>query len=646
MGFATETDELLGTRVRADAGGADYLLESKLGVGGTAAAYLAQRISATGRAPAVIKVILPRIVERQGATAAAVFLKEAVALGRLNERSPPTPFVLRLLDVGRAQVPWLSGKVEVPWLALEYVSGGVEGTTLSERVLRSVEVTGFAFDRERAARAVRHISAGLEEVHAVGVIHRDLTPRNVLCCNAASEEMFKISDFGIARPSGVAVTFGTAVVGTPGYMAPEQIFSSKSSIASDVFSLACLTYFVLTGEEYLPSAGAAADLAASMSNLRPKLSQAKALCPELREDPDACLILDEWLARATTPEPEQRPNSARVFAAAVLPSLRQTSSRSSGRHRSLLRVQLAQSLPPMDWVVRHPPGDTISVHSAGWDGDGRCLAVTDAGLRYWDGCAWSAASLEGVDLRRAPLFARRVGAGRWICGGAEATLFEYSSHGVSRSLRGKESQLSFLDASGSLDEILVVVAQGASGSPSLLAQAGGYWLKALTLPHALAINSLTQVSDERWLVVGRGSDGCGFASLYSPLEWSLEPIPAPAIRAYLASAARRERDVSLAVGTEGTIVRLARGVATTTQLEGEPTLVSAAIDVLDREWVGGVSGLWASAGGANWVRVWNDPSWARPFISIHADVTSVLAMTADGGVLECRSRISNRSIRG
>ena len=69
MAFSTETDELVGTVVPADAGGADYLFESKLGVGGTSAAYLAQRISSTGRSPAVMKVILPMIVDRQGATA-------------------------------------------------------------------------------------------------------------------------------------------------------------------------------------------------------------------------------------------------------------------------------------------------------------------------------------------------------------------------------------------------------------------------------------------------------------------------------------------------------------------------------------------------------------------------------------------------
>ena len=291
---------------------------------------------------------------------------------------PLPPFVVRLLDVG-ADAHECRGarpRSRSPGSRSEYVSGGVEGTTLRERVLRSVELTGFAFDRERAARAIRHITSGLDEVHEVDVIHRDLTPANVLCCNIGSEEMFKLSDFGIARPFGVTVTFGTAVVGTPGYMAPEQVAESKASVATDVFSLACLTYFVLTGQEYIPATNAMENLALSVRGTRPKLTHAKSLCPELREDQAACTMLDDWFARATAwaADPALRPSSARVFAAAVLPSLKQNVGRSTGRYLSVLRMQFSTSLPRMDWVVRHPPGDPISVTSAGWDGDGHCLA--------------------------------------------------------------------------------------------------------------------------------------------------------------------------------------------------------------------------------------------------------------------------------
>jgi serine/threonine protein kinase len=634
--LAVETDDLLGKTVRSDAGLADYVFELQLGVGGTSAAYLAQRVSASGRSPAVMKVILPQIVDSQGSNAAAFFLKEAVALGRLNERTPPTPFVVRLLDVGYATVPWRGGSIEVPWLAIEYVSGGIEGTTLRERVRRSVELTGYAFDRARAARALEHITTGLDEVHAVGVIHRDLTPSNVLCCNADDEEMFKLSDFGVARPVGIDVTFGTAVVGTPGYMAPEQIADSKSSVASDIFSLACLTYFLLTGEGYVPAKNVIESLALSVSSERPRLLHARALCPELREDPAACAMIDDWLMRASARDPTQRPSSARLFATAVLPSLRQGYEHTSERLLPVRRREISALLPEMAWTVRHPPGDSIWVMSAGWDGDGHCLAVTNEGLRYWDGCSWIDTPQQRLGAQGLPRFVRRIGAGRWICGGEGATLFEYSRHGIGRVFCGKQTDLPFLDASGSLDDVLVVSAQATGGPPALLALAGGHWLKPLTLCDATVINALAQIDDERWLVVGRGSDGCGVAYLYSPLDWEIELLSVPQTRAYLSCASRREREVALAVGTDGTIVRLERGVSSVIELADKPDLVCTAIDVLDREWAGGLGCLWASAGGSTWAQVWRDPAWSRPFISIHADAASMIAMAADGGILECR----------
>jgi serine/threonine protein kinase len=626
--FAVETDHLLGKTVRSDASLADYVFESQLGVGGTSATYLAQRASTSGRSPAVMKVILPRIVDSQGTNAAAFFLKEAVALGRLNERTPPTPFVVRLLDVGYATVPWRGGSIQVPWLAIEYVSGGIEGTTLRERVQRSVELSGYAFDRARAARALKHITTGLDEVHAV-------TPSNVLCCNADDEEMFKLSDFGIARPVGIEVTFGAAIIGTPGYMAPEQVADGKSSIASDIFSLACLTYFLLTGESYVPAKNAMENLALSVSGERPRLLHARTLCPELREDPVACAVIDDCLMRATARDPAHRPGSAQLFGAAVFPSLTRGSEPASDRVSSARRRQISAFLPQMAWNVRHPPGDAISVLSAGWDGDGHCLAVTNAGLRYWDGCSWIEAPPLGRGAPGLPHFVRRVGAGRWLCGGDGATLFEYSRNGVGRIVCGKQSEQSFLDASGSLDDVLVVAAQAAGSSPVLLARAGGRWLKPLPLANATVVNALAQIDDERWLVVGRGNDGFGFACRYSPLDWEIEPVSAPLTRAYLSCAARRERDVALAVGTDGAIVRLEGGVSSTIQLADKPDLVCTAIDILDREWVGGLGCLWASPGGSNWTQVWRDPTWARPFISIHADVASVIVMAVDGGILEC-----------
>ncbi|HEX7450895.1 MAG TPA: serine/threonine-protein kinase [Polyangiaceae bacterium] len=640
MNPSDPTDALLGHTVRSDSGNTEYLFESKLGMGGTAAAYLVRRIERSGSSPAVIKIILPEIVEGHGATAQAVFLKEAVALGRLNERAPPSPFVVRLLDVGTISFRWQTGTLMLPWLAIEYVNGGTEGTTLRDRVERTRRLTGFAFDRERAARALLHITSGLEEVHAVGVVHRDLTPGNVLCCNVGSEEIFKLSDFGIARPSGIAMTFGAAIVGTPGYMAPEQIAEAKASVASDIFSLACVTYFVLTGEEYIKASNALETLARITTGKRSKLANAQMLCPELRQDQRALALLEDILIRATAVDPAQRPTSVQAFAAAVIPCLRENAGTGSERYRSALRTQASHGLPTMNWVVRHSPGDDLAIESTGWDGDGRCLAVTSHGLRFWDGCSWSIAPLEGVPQSVRPRFVSRVAAGRWLSGGDHATLFEYARGGVSRIVRGRRPEVTFLNAAGTLDELAVVVGQAHGSPPMLFGLVGRCWLKALPLPWAAVIASLTQLDDEHWLVCGRRTDGRGFVAVYQPLEWQIDELDSANSRAYLCCAVQREREIAIAVGAEGAIVRLERGRSISHVLEGRPNLACAAIDVFDREWAGALGELWASNGGGAWSRVWYDPNWTRPFVSIHADVGSIIAMTADGGVLECQASLS------
>src|SRR6185436_19152392 len=80
--------------------GVSFRVDRTIGVGGVSVAFLAMRRTETGSAPVVLKVIRPRMVIDMGRTADLVVKKEAVALGRLNERVPPTPFVVRLIEAG------------------------------------------------------------------------------------------------------------------------------------------------------------------------------------------------------------------------------------------------------------------------------------------------------------------------------------------------------------------------------------------------------------------------------------------------------------------------------------------------------------------------------------------------------------------
>ena len=172
--------------------------------------------------------------------------KEAVALGRLNESVPPSPFVVRFVDAGSVRV---GGEPVTPWTAIEYVHGGIEGTTLEDRVTYSLHKTGYAFEPSRAAHAIRCLASGLSAIHAAGIIHRDLSPGNVLCCGFGETEIFKISDFGVARATGLELSFEGLNLGTLGYSAPESS-NTTAGPHSDVFSFATVVFYLLTGQHY------------------------------------------------------------------------------------------------------------------------------------------------------------------------------------------------------------------------------------------------------------------------------------------------------------------------------------------------------------------------------------------------------------
>ena len=110
-----------------------YRLERQIGEGGMGSAYLALRQAPDGLSPVVVKLVRPAFGPNSDRAAALVVQKESVALGRLNERIPPCPFVVRLVDTGAFPMhgPQFA---PTPWLAVEYVHGGVEGTTLAERI--------------------------------------------------------------------------------------------------------------------------------------------------------------------------------------------------------------------------------------------------------------------------------------------------------------------------------------------------------------------------------------------------------------------------------------------------------------------------------------------------------------------------------
>ena len=637
------TDPFAGMTVQsAYLPGVSFQFQRRLGEGGTAMAYLALRCSPEGESPVVVKVILPRLVAESDAKANTIVKKEAVALGRLNERVPPTPFVVRLVDTGALHIERLGRQLELPWIALEYVHGGVEGTTLEERVAYSVYETGFAFDPERTARAVLALAQGLTEIHAVGVVHRDLHPGNVLCCGAGESELFKISDFGIARPAGLAATFGNVLVGTPGYVALEQIMSSSVPVGThtDIFSMAGIVFFLLTGEHYFDVNSPGEAVSAIKSPVRRTLLEVPTLSYELREREAACQAIDLALARATSADPQQRPQSARQFADSLVPwiSPMPTTTRPSRRWVSAMqKVRAIDVSAASNWTVRHPPGDERLVLSVGWNAAGDSIAATTRGLAFWNGTRWADAPTAGLPVPQGIRFVKRLAPASWLIGSDYARLAEYSRDGARELFRGPDESVSFLDATVDFDDIAVVVGQGRTGPPLLYAFIGKRWLKPLPVLQAATINSIARVDDETWLAVGRSVDGTAFAARYWPLRWELERINLPPGRALLACAGRPERTLATAVGSDGVVLRLDGGASHATAIPERPDLAAIAIDTLGVEWAAGRGHIWVRRTRGDWECVWQHTAWQPPFISLMAEVGAVVAMTVDGAVLECRA---------
>ncbi|WP_339151898.1 bifunctional serine/threonine-protein kinase/ABC transporter substrate-binding protein [Streptomyces sp. F41] len=204
-----------------------YRTLARLGAGGMGVVYLAR--SADG-ALAAVKVI--RAEHAADPRFRARFRREVEAAGRITG-----PWV----------VPVLGADTEArePWLATAFVPGPSLGEVVGAR--------GALPAGTVRALGVR-LAAALATVHAGGLIHRDVKPGNILLALDGP----RLIDFGIARhPGATALTATDAMLGTPGYLAPEQASAGPVGPACDVFSLGCVLVYAATGRPPFGAGGAA-----------------------------------------------------------------------------------------------------------------------------------------------------------------------------------------------------------------------------------------------------------------------------------------------------------------------------------------------------------------------------------------------------
>ncbi|BBY03494.1 Stk1 family PASTA domain-containing Ser/Thr kinase [Mycobacterium seoulense] len=158
------------------------------------------------------------------------FRREAQNAAALNH-----PSIVAVYDTGEADTP--TGPL--PYIVMEYVDGVT---------LRDIVHTEGPLPPRRAIEIIADACQALNFSHQAGIIHRDVKPANIMISNTNA---VKVMDFGIARAiadSGNSVTQTAAVIGTAQYLSPEQARGDTVDARSDVYSLGCVLYEILTGE--------------------------------------------------------------------------------------------------------------------------------------------------------------------------------------------------------------------------------------------------------------------------------------------------------------------------------------------------------------------------------------------------------------
>lgn len=259
--------------------GSRYRVERELGQGGMAVVFLAH--DSRHEREVALKVLRPEISAEIGAER---FLREIKLAAGLTH-----PHILPVYDSGEADG------------LLFYVMPSMEGRSLRERLDRERQLP-----LDESLRIAREVASALDYAHRRRVVHRDIKPENILL----HEGNAMVADFGIGKAlsSRAGITQTGIAVGTPAYMSPEQASGDIDVDGrSDLYSLGCVLYEMLTGEP--PFTGATAQAIIAKRFVSP--------IPSVRTARDVPIEVDDALSRALSRTPVDRFPTTADFAEAL-----------------------------------------------------------------------------------------------------------------------------------------------------------------------------------------------------------------------------------------------------------------------------------------------------------------------------------------
>ncbi|GAA4230257.1 Stk1 family PASTA domain-containing Ser/Thr kinase [Actinomadura meridiana] len=272
---ATGTDPLVGQVLDGR-----YRIESRVARGGMATVYVARDIR-LDRIIA-IKVMHPGLATDDDFVAR--FIGEAKAAAALSH-----PNVVAVYDQRTDG--------EHVFLVMEYVAG---------HTLRDALTTLGRFGPRAALEIMQPVLAALGAAHRAGLVHRDVKPENVLI---TEDGQVKVADFGLARAETASKMTKTGmIIGTVGYLAPEQVTSGEADVRSDVYAAGVMLFELLTG--HLPHR-ADTPLAVAFKHVNEKVPAPSELVPGIP------LRVDELVTDATSHDPQRRPQDASQYLAEV-----------------------------------------------------------------------------------------------------------------------------------------------------------------------------------------------------------------------------------------------------------------------------------------------------------------------------------------